>query len=73
MKTPKHPPQVCERMRKVFNECYCTVQLAEDPASGRRRWELFKELVDKRVCIVSSHSVVILIRYLLRTILIIIK
>ena len=49
MKTPEHPPQVCERMRKVFNECYCTVQLAEDPESGRRRWELFKELPDRRV------------------------
>lgn len=60
-------------MKKVFNECYKAVQACEDPDTGRRRWELFKELVDKRVCIVSSHSVVILIRYLLRTILIIIK
>ena len=49
MKAPEHPPQVRERMRKVFNECYRAVQLAEDPATGRRRWELFKELPDKRV------------------------
>lgn len=37
-----------ERMKKVFNECYKAVQQCEEPGTGRRRWELFKELPDKR-------------------------
>lgn len=40
---------VRERMKKVFNECYHAVQVCEDPDTGRRRWELFKELPDRRV------------------------
>ncbi|KAI5119788.1 hypothetical protein M0805_006586 [Coniferiporia weirii] len=48
VKTTDHPAHVRERMKKVFNECYRAVQLCEDPVNGRRRWELFKELPDKR-------------------------
>lgn len=57
MKAPELPPQVRERMKKVFNECYRAVQMAEDPDTGRRRWELFKELPDKRVCIICPRIV----------------
>ncbi|OCB89229.1 SNF2-family ATP dependent chromatin remodeling factor snf21 [Sanghuangporus baumii] len=42
------PPAARERMKKVFNECYRAVQVCEDPDTGRRRWELFKELPDRR-------------------------
>lgn len=49
MKTGEMPGNVRERMRKVFNECYHAVQVCEDPDTGRRRWELFKELPDRRV------------------------
>lgn len=49
MKTAEVPPSVRERMRKVFSECYHAVQGCEDPDTGRRRWELFKELPDHRV------------------------
>ncbi|TDL15839.1 SNF2-family ATP dependent chromatin remodeling factor snf21 [Rickenella mellea] len=41
------PPAVRERMKKAFNACYQAVQACED-STGRRRWELFKELPDKR-------------------------
>lgn len=49
MKTVDVPSNVRERMRQVFNECYKAVQVCEDPDTGRRRWELFKELPDRRV------------------------
>lgn len=35
-------------MKRVFAECYKAVSLCEDE-TGRRRWELFKELPDKKV------------------------
>ncbi|EJD04470.1 SNF2-family ATP dependent chromatin remodeling factor snf21 [Fomitiporia mediterranea MF3/22] len=48
VKNAEVPPSVRERMKKVFNECYRAVQVCEDPDNGRRRWELFKELPDRR-------------------------
>ncbi|KAH8103254.1 SNF2-family ATP dependent chromatin remodeling factor snf21 [Phellopilus nigrolimitatus] len=48
VKTADHPTSVRDRMKKVFNECYRALQLCEDPITGRRRWELFKEVPDKR-------------------------
>lgn len=47
-----------DQMRKIFNECYHDVQVCEDPDTGKHRWELFKELSDRRVCIFRfpSHS-----------------
>lgn len=36
-------------MKKAFNECFRVVSVLEEPGTGRRRSELFKELPDKRV------------------------
>lgn len=48
-KAVDHPPHVRDRMKKIMAECYKAVSLCEEPETGRRRWELFKELPDKRV------------------------
>lgn len=47
-------PAIKERIKKVFNECYKAVQNCEEPGTGRRRWELFRELPDKRVCLTGE-------------------
>jgi len=46
-KTKDLAPQVRERMKKAFNECYRAVMNCEDE-TGRKRCELFKELPDRR-------------------------
>ena len=42
------PPQLRDRMKRAFNECYRAVMNCDDE-TGRKRCELFKELPDKRV------------------------
>ena len=56
MKTNDLPNNIRDRMRQVFNECYKAVQVCENPDTGRRRWELFKELPDCRVRIAPSYT-----------------
>lgn len=41
-------PAMKDRMKKAFNECYRAVLNASDE-TGRKRSELFKELVSKKV------------------------
>ncbi|KAF6765924.1 SNF2-family ATP dependent chromatin remodeling factor snf21 [Ephemerocybe angulata] len=41
------PPQMKERMKKAFSECYKAVSQCTDD-TGRKRCELFRELPDKR-------------------------
>jgi len=45
------PAAVREKMKKAFNECYKAVLGSEDE-TGRKRCELFRELPDRRVCLV---------------------
>ncbi|KAL1739227.1 hypothetical protein HDZ31DRAFT_49722, partial [Schizophyllum fasciatum] len=47
-KVPDVSPAVRERMKKAFNECYRAVCAVEDPETGRKRFELFKEVPSKR-------------------------
>lgn len=52
-------PAIRDKMKKIFNECYRAVQACEDPTTGRRRWELFKELPDKRVCTLDIDGLLV--------------
>lgn len=43
-----------ERMKKAFNEVHKAVLACED-ADGRKRCELFRELPDRRVCVLPPY------------------
>jgi len=51
------PGSFKERMKKAFNECYKAVVNCEEEATGRKRCELFREIPDRRVRIISLSKV----------------
>jgi len=42
------PGSIKERMKKAFNECFKAVVSCEEPDTGRKRCELFREIPDRR-------------------------